>query len=87
MTVKISLWSVEYIFNQSISHFGRISNSIEIPLLRRAPALVVHTKRASLDKYLLMRNTIIITSKGVRTHLVIFRVLVWFHKSQFYKTS
>ena len=34
---KISLWSVEYSLNQSTANFGRISNSIEISLVVRAP--------------------------------------------------
>ena len=34
---KIALWSVEYISNQSTENFGRISNSIEIALVGRAP--------------------------------------------------
>ena len=34
---KISLWSVEYIRNKSILNFHRISNSIEICLVGRAP--------------------------------------------------
>ena len=33
----ILLWSVVYIFNQSTTNFGRISNSIEMPLVGRAP--------------------------------------------------
>ena len=33
---KISLWLVEYISNQCTAYFGRISNSIEIPLVWRA---------------------------------------------------
>ena len=35
----MSLWSVEYILDQSIANFGRISNSIEISLVERAPGL------------------------------------------------
>ena len=34
---KISLWSVAHILNQSTPNFYRISNSIEIPLVGRAP--------------------------------------------------
>ena len=34
---KISLWSVEYILNQSTSIFCLISNSIEISLVGRGP--------------------------------------------------
>ena len=34
---KISLWLVEYISNQNAANFGRISNSIEISLVGRAP--------------------------------------------------
>ena len=34
---KIPLWSAEYILNQSTAYFGRISNSIEISLVGRAP--------------------------------------------------
>ena len=34
---KILLWSVECILNQSTAYFGRISNSIEISLVGRAP--------------------------------------------------
>ena len=33
----ILLWLVEYVLNQSTAYFGRISNSIEIPLVGRAP--------------------------------------------------
>ena len=39
---KISLWSVEYILNKSTAHFGRISNSIEISLVGRAPGHRFH---------------------------------------------
>ena len=35
---KRSLWSAEYIMNKSITECHRISNSIEIPLVRREPA-------------------------------------------------
>ena len=35
---KISLWSVERIMNQSTSNFDKISNSIKISLVGRAPA-------------------------------------------------
>ena len=38
---KISLWSVEYILNQSTANFGRISNWIEISLVGWAPALLL----------------------------------------------
>ena len=34
---KISLWSVEHILNRSTPNFDRISNSIEIPFVGRAP--------------------------------------------------
>ena len=34
---KISLWSVQHILNQGPPNFGRISNSIAIPLMERAP--------------------------------------------------
>ena len=37
VTCKISLWSAEYILNQSTSNFGVISNSIEISLMGLAP--------------------------------------------------
>ena len=36
---KISLWSVTYILNWSSPNFGRISNSIEISLVGRAPGM------------------------------------------------
>ena len=36
---KISLWSAEYILNQSTANFGPISNSIEISLVGRAPGV------------------------------------------------
>ena len=36
-THKISLWSVEYILNQSTANFGWISNSIEISFVGQAP--------------------------------------------------
>ena len=36
----ISLWSAKYILNQSTAKFGRISNSIEISLVGRAPYLL-----------------------------------------------
>ena len=39
---KVSLWSVEYILNQSTANFGRISNSIEISLVGRAPGHNLH---------------------------------------------
>ena len=34
---KISMWSLEHILNYSTPNFDRISNSIEIPLVGRAP--------------------------------------------------
>ena len=34
---KISLWSIKHILNKSIPNFDRISNSIEIALVGRAP--------------------------------------------------
>ena len=34
---KIQLWSVDHILYQSTPNFDRISNSIEIPLVGRAP--------------------------------------------------
>ena len=34
---KFSLWSAEYISNQSTAYFGRISNSIEISFVGRVP--------------------------------------------------
>ena len=37
---KISLWSVEYIWNYSVLNFHRISNSIEICLVGRAPGVI-----------------------------------------------
>ena len=40
---KISLWSVEYISNQSTVNFGRISNSIEILLVGRVPGVLRET--------------------------------------------
>ena len=36
---KIPLWSVRHILIQSATNFGRISNSIEISLVGRAPGL------------------------------------------------
>ena len=39
---KISLWLVEYILYQSTPNFGRISNSIEIPLVGRVPGEAKH---------------------------------------------
>ena len=38
---KIPLWLVEYVLNQSSAKFDRISNSIEIPLVGRAPDLLL----------------------------------------------
>ena len=35
---KISLWSIEYISNQSTTNVGRTSNSIKISLAGRAPS-------------------------------------------------
>ena len=40
---RISLWSVEYILNQSTTNFGRISYSIEIPSVGRSPGLSHHS--------------------------------------------
>ena len=37
----ISLWSVEYILNQSTTNFGRILNLIEILLVGRVSHLVL----------------------------------------------
>ena len=41
---KISLWLVEYVLNQSTAYFGRISNSIEIPLVGQAPDHITMTR-------------------------------------------
>ena len=46
---KISLWSVEYILNQSTSTFGVISNSIEISLGGLAPGMGV--SKALFDRF------------------------------------
>ena len=49
---KISLWSVEYILNQSTTNFGWVSNSIEISLLGLAPEEVIQNglQDKDLDK-------------------------------------
>ena len=44
VTCKISLWSVEYIRNYSILNVHRISNSIEICLVGRAPGVMSRMK-------------------------------------------
>ena len=59
---KISLWSVDYIFNQSTPNFGLISNSIEISLVGQGPgnglscALSLDFTRTNADLFLI-RNT------------------------------
>ena len=42
---KISLWSLQCISNQSTENFGRISNSIEMSLVGRAPGQPKPEKR------------------------------------------
>ena len=50
---KISLWSVESIFYQSMANFGRILNSIEILLVGRAPGRCF-TTHGELIKWVFM---------------------------------
>ena len=59
---KILLWSVKYISNQSIVNFGRISNSIEMPLVRQAPGNARSEDLSRNDIGLMFGNSLVIFS-------------------------
>ena len=48
---NISLWSVMYILNWTTPNFGRISNSIEISLVGRAPGQVTREDMGKTNRY------------------------------------
>ena len=79
---KILLWSVEYVLNQSSAKFGRISNSIEISPLGRAPCNTPSNKVLSPGHGLsqhwgcwIIYNDVTWTSCNLKSPVILFNSL------------